>query len=947
MATNTEKIVVQVIVKGDKQLDNLDKKTGKATKSVGGLTKGMVKMAGGIAIAVTAFKAITSAVTFSIRTFKDFEFQMAKVRAVSGASNSDFSKLSKTAQELGRSTFFTATQVAELQTNYAKLGFTTSEILAAQEATLDLATATGSDLGRAAIVAGAAVRGFGLDASETGRVVDVMAVTFASSAMDIEKWQTSMTKVAPIAKSAGFSIEDTASIMAQLADSGIEASIAGTSLRNILLKMQDPTSDLTKSFGKTIHSFDELVPAMRKFVDEGGSMADVLEVVDLRQAAAFEQMVTSADKTTILRDRLLDASGAAKEMADIVGDNMEGALKRFTSALEGLAINIMDGFIGKAITNVVGGVTSIISAINEFVDDSASMSEITAKAAGDFLREGIALQNLADRYDTLNSKIDQNTSDRIEMDGILDTLKTKLGDSVIAIDNETGALQLNRDALDDVIARTALLADDEAIKLVHSIRNIDKAIEKQTKKLDDNSNSLSKQKRLLLEKQKTQDDVTKSNLTYTQSSQQMTDAEGNLISTRFEGNVVNKQTAEQEIVINELKVTGRNLTSEITTKEIERKKQLDLLLAAGFDMATVERLLGEQIKKTTKKTVTSTDAIVKNTKAKKENDMSSFVSTASIGVWDDLVDGILNGTKTMEQAEQDLADFQIGLIKSVLEDENISFKERTILTKQLTQLQLQENQKLIENQKKTSEQRKAIMQAASDALFTIIGQNAQRQASKDSKALEEKKDAGLISQEEYEEGILVIQKKAFERKKRLDIAQAIINGALAMTTAMGQTGVLSFAFSPFIAAMTALQIAVIASQKFAQGGVIKEFANGGMVETFANGGMVQGKSHAQGGEKFAVGGRVVELEGGEAVINKRSTAMFSSQLSAMNAAGGGVKFADGGLLNQPSFSQQQFNALGQNQMMGAMGGSSKVVVVEADITDSQNTVSVIQSQATI
>ena len=119
------------------------------------------------------------------------------------------------------------------------------------------------------------------------------------------------------------------------------------------------------------------------------------------------------------------------------------------------------------------------------------------------------------------------------------------------------------------------------------------------------------------------------------------------------------------------------------------------------------------------------------------------------------------------------------------------------------------------------------------------------------------------------------------------------------------------------------------------------------LDKFEHGGLVQGKSHAQGGEKFAVGGRVVELEGGEAVINKRSTAMFSSQLSAMNAAGGGVKFADGGLLNMPSFSQQQFNAMGQNQMMGAMGSSGKVVVVEADITDSQNTVSVIQSQATI
>ena len=125
-----------------------------------------------------------------------------------------------------------------------------------------------------------------------------------------------------------------------------------------------------------------------------------------------------------------------------------------------------------------------------------------------------------------------------------------------------------------------------------------------------------------------------------------------------------------------------------------------------------------------------------------------------------------------------------------------------------------------------------------------------------------------------------------------------------------------------------------------------KFGNGGVVETFANGGMVNGKSHAQGGEKFAVGGRVVELEGGEAVINKRSTAMFRNQLSSMNSAGGGVKFADGGLMSSPSFTESSFAASNQSAMMGAMGGQRKVVVVESDITTSQSTVSVIQSNAT-
>jgi hypothetical protein len=123
------------------------------------------------------------------------------------------------------------------------------------------------------------------------------------------------------------------------------------------------------------------------------------------------------------------------------------------------------------------------------------------------------------------------------------------------------------------------------------------------------------------------------------------------------------------------------------------------------------------------------------------------------------------------------------------------------------------------------------------------------------------------------------------------------------------------------------------------------FEKGGIIETFADGGMVHGKSHAFGGEKFAVGGRVVELEGGEAVINKRSTAMFRSQLSAMNSAGGGVKFADGGLLNMPSFASNQFNAINNSNMLSAMSSGSRVVVVESDITDAQNSVSVIESES--
>jgi len=873
MATNTEKVVVQVIVKGGKQLDNLTKKTGAATKGAGGLTKGMAKMAGGVLAAAAAFRLVSQLITNSIKTFSSFEFQMAKVKAVTGATDRQFVNLSNSARELGRTTFFTATNVASLQAAYGKLGFTTQEILNAQEATIQLATATGGDLGRAATIAGAAVRGFGLDASETQRVVDVMAVAFTSSALDIEKWQTSMTKVAPIAKSAGFSIEDTAAIMAKLSDSGIEASIAGTSLRNILLKMQDPTSDLTKSFGKTIHSFDELVPAMKKFTEEGGSMADIMEVVDLRQAAAFEQMLTSADSAEVLRDALRNANGEAQKMADIMADTLEGDMKEVTSAWEGFQISVFTGS-GKITTAIRSVLDVTTELLNKLTDYNKTNKEL-------------GLDKVAEQMSIVNASM----KDQVELFKTL-----SLEDQKIYGKNKSQFIEQRIKAVNKEVSANIRLREIKNMK--------GESIEDEIKQSEILSSAL---------------------------------LELNLLKN--EEIELEKKTAKEKK--NKIKVTQEERETLGTLKEKlkELKAERDLIAITNKKALANNQKAIESTNDLIESINAETEEVDGNTKAKKHNALeTSFLSSVTDDYFNTLMDGVIDGTETMEGAQQKLADFQKELIENLLLDEQLSYDQKVRLQTQLTALKLADNERTLESQKVTSEQKLALMQEASNAIFAIMSNNAAASTSRDIAALQDQKDAGVITEEEYEAQVEAVQRKAFERKKRMDIAQAIINGALAMTTVAGQTGILAFAFSPFIAAMTALQIAVISSQKFAKGGMIEEFANGGMV---------QGKSHAQGGEKFAVGGRVVELEGGEAVINKRSTAMFSNQLSAMNAAGGGVKFADGGLLNQPSFSQQQFNALGQNQMMGAMGGSSKVVVVEADITDSQNTVSVIQSQATI
>ena len=329
---------------GSKQQQKVQQETKKTTSFT-------MKMATAFGVAQLAVNGFQKVVGFlanqmkdGINVFKEFDFQMQKVRAISGATDLEFKRLKESAEALGRTTFFTATQVAELQTNLSKLGFTAEEILQAQDATLATATATGENLARTATVMGSAIRGFGLDASEATRVADVMASAFTSSALDIEKFQTSMTKVAPIAKMAGFEIEGTTAILASLTDAGIEASIAGTSLRNILLRLADPTSKLSKRLGGSVKSVDELLPRLKAMKDEGIALSDVLGITDRRTAAAFGRMLDSADGVAILTEQLRNSEGAAEAMAEIVGDSLQGAMLRFKSATDGLKIALVDLF---------------------------------------------------------------------------------------------------------------------------------------------------------------------------------------------------------------------------------------------------------------------------------------------------------------------------------------------------------------------------------------------------------------------------------------------------------------------------------------------------------------------------------------------------------------------------------------------------------------------------
>ena len=814
MATNTEKIVVQVVVKGDKQLDKLSNNSKKATKNVGSLSKSLGVMTLGLVSATAAFNKINQVISNAVKTFTKFEFEMAKVKAITGSTDRDFKKLSNTAQQLGRSTFFTASQVAELQVNFGKLGFSTTEILDAQEATLQLATATQSDLGRAAIVAGAAVRGFGLDAQETQRVVDVMAVAFTSSALDIEKFQTSMTKVSPIAAGANVTLESTTAVMGTLTDAGIEASIAGTSLRNIFLKMQDPASELSQKLGFTVNSSADLEKALIQLNNEGLSNAEMMELVDLRQVAAFQTMINGTQNILDLTDALEDANGEAQKMADIMADTLQGDILKAKSAWEGFELSILTGRnnISRYLRGLVQDWTEFISTV---VDNLRSPEQIGA----DFLTD--ALNNVKDVQQDINDL--QKSGKPVATKERSELLKEELQSMIKIRDLQKDVLPklTNKQAIEDI--ENQIEARNIAIKELEQI------IEDEVKKEEQKQKRISLDNEIELEKRKRAAD-----------------------KKRKEEKLAEEKRAREAAQLRK---------QELSDSENELKIALEAEINA------------------------EKEKLINGTITKEEFDTRVF------------------------EAEQNHLQLMKDLRISYGED--VTMINGLILDSELNRIRVisESEAKSAEDRKKEREEQIRDLDTLGKTLITMAGE---------------------------EEKLQEI------RKLGIKVTAAATLATNLDTLANARNAIAKAATEKFPASLIAI-VSVLAALISATKQVNTIFGR----EQFANGGMVHGRSHAQGGEKFAVGGRVVELEGGEAVINKRSTAMFRNQLSAMNAAGGGVKFADGGLLNMPSFTQQQFNALGQTQMMGAMQGGRKVVVVEADITNAQDKVSVIESQATL
>ena len=331
------------------QMQNVER----SLKSVG---KRMTKVGKNLSVGLTA--PIAGLGVLAVKTFATFEQSMAKVEAISGATSQELIALKKSAEDLGASTRFAATDVAGLQLEFSKLGFDPSQILDATEATLALAQASGEDLAQSAIVAASTVQGFGLQASETGRVVDVMAKSFSSSALDLSKFQIAMATVAPVAKSAGQSLETTTGMLSVLTNNGLQASKAGTGLKNIFLTLAQAGLTLEEAFEMINTSTNKNVTAVNLFKKEGATAALIL-AENQEAAKGFAKQYDNA-------------AGSAKAMAKIMDNTTQGSFAKFKSAAESAAIAI-----GEILAPMIRDLTDTLAEIiSEFKDLSPATQKL-------------------------------------------------------------------------------------------------------------------------------------------------------------------------------------------------------------------------------------------------------------------------------------------------------------------------------------------------------------------------------------------------------------------------------------------------------------------------------------------------------------------------------------------------------------------------------------------
>lgn len=455
---------------GDQQLKKLDRQVGDNFRNVGNYRSALGKLTGALSSMGLAFgSAMVIRNVFNV--VKDFDQAQANLSSVLGVTRTEMTELTETAKRLGATTKFTASQVSELQLEFAKLGFSQEEINNVTNATLQLASASGTDLSNAASIVGANVRAFGLSTLETQRVVDVMAKSFTSSSLDIDKFSVAMASVGPIANSSGRSIEETTAMIGTLTDRGIDASTAGTGLRNIFLQLSKTGMTFQEAMDKINNATDKNAVSLKMFGTRGATIGTIL--------------ASTGDDVALLTEKLNNAGGSAETMALKQLDTLSGSLDILNSSWEGYILGASEsGGVTDTLKNFITSLAKNLETILDVIVNVGKMFiwykgvtlaqiGVNKLLASSFLQGaknmGVmkgATQILGNSIRQLGSFIKTNIVG-IALMGIMELVRE--------FSNLNAISKTTSDAMNDIAESQSKLADESANE-VRQVRNLFQAL---------------------------------------------------------------------------------------------------------------------------------------------------------------------------------------------------------------------------------------------------------------------------------------------------------------------------------------------------------------------------------------------------------------------------------------------------------------------------------------
>lgn len=338
------------------------------------------------------------------KRFADFDDQMRLVAAVSGATGREFENLTALAKELGKTTSFTAQQVAAGMTALARMGFTAAEITDAIRPVMNLSRATGTELAEAADIAGNALRAMGMSTAELGSVVDVLTVTANGSAQTLTDLGEALKYAAPAAATVGEDIRDVNAALGVLANVGIKGSLAGTALKRAYsqLAKTDVQAQLA-SIGVTVI---DNAGNMRKYAEilrdcvaamhgmgNAEKLAFATEVFGERAAPGVLAITADIKKIDDFLDKLKNAEGAAGQIASNMDAGAGGKFRALASAAEAAAISIGEIF-AEAFTPAINALVEFAQWLADAFKDNAVFIKDITQIVASIVTMGTALKGV-------------------------------------------------------------------------------------------------------------------------------------------------------------------------------------------------------------------------------------------------------------------------------------------------------------------------------------------------------------------------------------------------------------------------------------------------------------------------------------------------------------------------------------------------------------------------